>query len=167
MTGLFEAATNAMEQNLLSMSVGKLPLLYIYITFPERVIVDNIVPRNVIINRGAAEVDNHISRDDIFDFHPLRACNVYFIIPNRTLDPLFSIVCFLLDLPWWGEFQRECMNERCIFPKIVLFLTVWMLELITDVRLNKLRHKKWWRQTSYQAASFKWRYFTVCDFDAK
>ena len=32
----------------------------------ERVIVENITPRNVIINRGAAEVDtcNHISRDD-------------------------------------------------------------------------------------------------------
>ena len=33
----------------------------------ERVLVENIIPRNVIINRGAAEVDNHISRDDIFD----------------------------------------------------------------------------------------------------
>ena len=41
-------------------------------------------PQNVIINRGAAEVDNHISRDDIFHYHPLRECNIYFIIPNRT-----------------------------------------------------------------------------------
>ena len=72
---------------------------YINITFPERVIVENIIPRNVIINRGAAEVDNHISRDDIFDYHPSRECNIYLIIPNRTLDPLFSTVCFLLDLP--------------------------------------------------------------------
>ena len=38
---------------------------YINITCPERVIVENIIPRNVIINRGAAEVDYHISRDDI------------------------------------------------------------------------------------------------------
>ena len=53
-------------------------------------IVENIIPRNVIINRGAAKVDNHISRDDIFDYHPSRKCNIYFIIPNRTLDPLFS-----------------------------------------------------------------------------
>ena len=30
----------------------------------ERVLVENIIPRNVIINRGAAEVDNRISRDD-------------------------------------------------------------------------------------------------------
>ena len=39
---------------------------FINITFPARVIVENIISRNVIINRGAAEVDNHISRDDIF-----------------------------------------------------------------------------------------------------
>ena len=57
---------------------------YINITFPARVIVENIIPRNVIINRGAAEVDNQISRDDIFDYHPSRKCNIYFIIPNRT-----------------------------------------------------------------------------------
>ena len=55
-------------------------------------IVENIIPRNVIINRGAAEVDNHISRDDIFDYQPSRKCNIYFIIPNRTLGPLFSKV---------------------------------------------------------------------------
>ena len=46
------------------------------------VIVENIIPRNVIINRGAAEVDNHISRDDIFDYHHIREGNIYFIIPN-------------------------------------------------------------------------------------
>ena len=62
---------------------------YINITFPESVIVENIIPRNVIINRGAAEVDNHISRDDICDYHPLRECNIYFIIPNTKLDSFF------------------------------------------------------------------------------
>ena len=71
---------------------------YINITFPARVIVENIIPRNVIINRGAAEVDNHISRDDIFDYRPSRKCKIYFIIPNRTLDPLFSEVKLLLLL---------------------------------------------------------------------
>ena len=55
---------------------------YINITFPDWVIVENIIPRNVIINRGADEVDNHISKDDIFDFHPIRECNIYFIIPK-------------------------------------------------------------------------------------
>ena len=73
---------------------------YINIAFPARVIVENIIPRNVIIKRGAAEVDNHISRDDFFDFHPSRKCNIYFIIPNRTLDPLlFSEVLLLLSIP--------------------------------------------------------------------
>ena len=56
---------------------------YINITFPDMVIVENIIPRNVIINRGAAEVDNHISRDDIFDYHHIREGNIYFIIPNK------------------------------------------------------------------------------------
>ena len=71
---------------------------YINITFPARVIVENIIPRNMIINRGAAEVDNYISRDDIFDYHPSRKCNIYFILPNRTLDSLFSEVELLLLL---------------------------------------------------------------------
>ena len=81
---------------------------YINITFPARVIVENIILRNVIINRGAAEVDNHISRDDIFDYHPRRECNIYFIIPHRTLDPLFSEVELLLLL------NRE-NNEQPLF----------------------------------------------------
>ena len=46
------------------------------------VIVENIIPRYVIIHRGAAEVDNHFSRDDIFDYHHIREGNIYFIIPN-------------------------------------------------------------------------------------
>ena len=52
------------------------------ITFPDWVIVQNIIQKNVIINQGAAEVDIHISRDDIFDLHPIRECNIYFIIPS-------------------------------------------------------------------------------------
>ena len=46
----------------------------INIALPDWVIVENIIPRNVIINRGAAE---HISRDDIFDYH--QSGNVVFI----------------------------------------------------------------------------------------
>ena len=52
----------------------------------------------MIINRGAAEVDNHISRDDIFDYH--LAGNVIFILLYRTLlDPVFSEVLLLLNIP--------------------------------------------------------------------
>ena len=36
----------------------------------------------MIINGGTAEVDNHISRGDIFDYHSIRACNIFFIIPK-------------------------------------------------------------------------------------
>ena len=68
---------------------------HINITFPDWVIVENIMQRNVIINRGAAEVYNHISRDDIFDY--TLSGNVTFILLYRTLDPLFSTV---LGLPW-------------------------------------------------------------------
>ena len=42
----------------------------INITFPDWVIVENIIPRNMIINLGCASVDNHIPRDDIFDYAP-------------------------------------------------------------------------------------------------
>ena len=58
----------------------------INITFPERVIVENIIPRNMIINLGCTSVDNHIPRDDIFDYHPLRECNIY-ILCNVYVDP--------------------------------------------------------------------------------
>ena len=41
----------------------KFIVLYKY-NILERVLVENIIPRNVIINRGAAKVDNCIWRDD-------------------------------------------------------------------------------------------------------
>ena len=74
-------------------------------------IVENIIPRNVIINRGAAEVDNHISRDDIFDYHPSRKCNIYFIIPNRIFDPLQSEVELFL---YHGEGRAKGYNEQSL-----------------------------------------------------
>ena len=54
---------------------------------------ENIILRNVNIILGAAEVDNHISRYEIFNYHPIRI----FILLYRTLDPLFSTI---LGLPW-------------------------------------------------------------------
>ena len=61
-------------------------------------IVENVILRNVIVNRGAVDVDNHISRDDIYDYHPLRECYIYFIIPNKTSNPLFSAVFSLMPI---------------------------------------------------------------------
>ena len=48
----------------------------------------------------SASVDNHIPRDDIFDYHPSRKCNIYFIIPNRTLDPIRKSFFYSIDLSW-------------------------------------------------------------------
>ena len=56
----------------------------INITFPDMVIVENIIPRNMIINLGCASVDNHIPRDDIFDYHHIREGNIYIISPGAT-----------------------------------------------------------------------------------
>ena len=51
----------------------------INISFPDTVIVENIIPRNVIINLGCASVDNHIPRDDIFDYDHIREGNIYIL----------------------------------------------------------------------------------------
>ena len=61
---MFSTAENCMEKwIILQKQLFFLLLVYKY-NILERVLVENIIPRNVIINRGAAEVDNHISRDD-------------------------------------------------------------------------------------------------------
>ena len=52
------------------------------ITFPERVIVENIILRNVIMNKSAAEIDNHIRRDGIIDYN--LSGNVIFISSFQT-----------------------------------------------------------------------------------
>ena len=52
----------------------------INVTFPDWVIVENIISRNMIINLGCALVDNHIPRHDIFDYHPIRECTIYIIL---------------------------------------------------------------------------------------
>ena len=61
-------------------------------------IVENIISGNVIIHRGAAEVDNHIPRDDIFDYHPIRGRNIYIIFPIRFCQrEAFSIFIYKFD----------------------------------------------------------------------
>ena len=60
----------------------------INITFPDMVIVENIIPRNMIINLGCASVDNHIPRDDIFDYHHIREGNIYIIFGNIGIAPI-------------------------------------------------------------------------------
>ena len=67
----------------------------INITFPARVIVENIIPRNMIINLGCASVDNHIPRDDIFDYHPLRECNFYIILVYIQREHILDVESIL------------------------------------------------------------------------
>ena len=45
--------------------------------------MESFIPRNMIINLGCALVDNHIPWDDIFDYHPLRECNIYITASAR------------------------------------------------------------------------------------
>ena len=42
-------------------------------------IVENIIPWNMIFNLGCASVDNHIPWDDIFDYHPRMEYNIYIL----------------------------------------------------------------------------------------
>ena len=63
-------------------------IIKINITFPVRVIVENIIPRNMTINLGCASVDNHIPRDDIFDYHPLSECNIYILLHSYSFGHL-------------------------------------------------------------------------------
>ena len=97
----------------------------------ERVIVENIIPWNVIINRGAAEVDNHISRDDIFHYHPLK--NVIFIFYTEHYSLIFSTL-FTLTIGQEVPMTAQCafaMNGRNnIFHKRVVFETASVFKLI-------------------------------------
>ena len=65
----------------------------INISFPDWVKVENIIPRNMIINLGCASVDNHIPRDDIFDYHPIRECNIYILFQIVLLFWYALLLC--------------------------------------------------------------------------
>ena len=69
----------------------------INVTFPDWVKVENIIPRNMIINLGCASVDNHIPRDDILDYHPIKECNIYIISLLLKRDFL-SYFCYILNV---------------------------------------------------------------------
>ena len=70
----------------------------INITFPDMVIVENIIPRNMIINLGCASVDNHIPRDDIYDYHHIREGNIYIIFHFITgSECFFSEIIIFID----------------------------------------------------------------------
>ena len=82
-----------------------------------RVIVKNIIQRNVIINRVAAEVDNHISRDYFFDFHLSRMKYLFYYTEYHSY----------IFLPWFGKFQK---TTQCIIATTVLRMD----EIITLIK---------------------------------
>ena len=49
------------------------------ITFPEMMIVENIIPQKMTIKLSFALVDNHMPQNNIFNYHPLRECNIYML----------------------------------------------------------------------------------------
>ena len=62
---------------------------------------ENIIPRNLIINLGCASVDNHIPWDDIFDYHPIRECNIYIIYSLNII--LILNLYVLTDSSLWFD----------------------------------------------------------------
>ena len=59
----------------------------------------------MIINLGCASVDNHIPRDDNFDYHPLK--NVIFIYYDLTIGPsLFNRT--------WALRWKRCLDSTYV-----------------------------------------------------
>ena len=74
-------------------------------------IVENIILRNMIINLGCALVDNHIPRDDIFDYRPIKVCN------NIQIYSLITIIILedqLADIYYLGQFGSSvaCLSHN-------------------------------------------------------
>ena len=92
------------------------------------------------VNKCAAKVDNHISRDDIFNYHPLE--NVIFIVLYGTL--------FLYFLPFSSNHGAGTSKDSTmhiatygcnnIFRKRVVFVNSFSAQADHDRRLNKSCH---------------------------
>ena len=104
----------------------------------------------MIINLGCASVDNHIPGDDIFDYHPLRECNIYIIstyplkakvlpacrpsssdVPFKPINtenhdklgPTFSRTWFTAEM-YKTQFvpsRQMSSNQRCIDVDMMVF----------------------------------------------
>ena len=96
----------------------------------------------MIINLGCASVDNHIPRDDSFDYHPLK--NVIFILLYRTLFHNFVYPFFLLTMVWEVPRTPQCTFAtnvgNNIFHKSVVFVNSFIVQADHDRRLNKSCH---------------------------
>ena len=91
-------------------------------------LVENIIPQNMIINLGYAAVDNHIPHDDIFDYHPLRECNIFIIY-------YFKLHIFLYF--FWGPIPVYCFHFVAIFYFYYAALLVRLI-LPLSIQINAL-----------------------------
>ena len=67
-----------------------------YITFPERVKFGNVISQNMIINLSCVSVDDHIPWYDIYDYHPLRECNIYiFTFSKQAFNESLDVISVL------------------------------------------------------------------------
>ena len=71
----------------------------------------------MIISLDCASVDNHIPWDDIFDYHPLRECNIYTILLSKKEEGSnFDKKLFLSEKP---ILLTNCL---CVFSEVVKWL---------------------------------------------
>ena len=91
-------------------------------------IVENIIPRNVIINRGAAEVDNHISRDVLL-LSPFQECYIYYIL-NFFL-PFFPLT-MMREVPRTAHWAFATNGCNDIFHKRVVFVNSFSVQADHD-----------------------------------
>ena len=82
----------------------------INIAFPDWVIVKNFIPGNMIINLGCASVDNRIPRDDNFEYHPIRECNIYIILHKSCLQQKIQIVVFYCGIYGLSLYMTSLQN---------------------------------------------------------
>ena len=102
-------------------------------------IVENIILRNVIINQDADDVDNHISRNDFFDYHPLK--NVIFILLYQALLlHFFTIFSSNHEVRRTAKCIFDMDGGNNIFHKRVMFVNSFGVQADHDRRLNKSCH---------------------------
>ena len=96
----------------------------------KRVLVENIIPRNVIINRGAAEADNHISRDNFSTSTVLRMLYLFYNTKHYSL-------IMEGEVPKTTQYIIATNDWNDIFHKMVVFVNSLSAQTGRDRCLNK------------------------------
>ena len=83
----------------------------------------------MIINLQCASVENHIPRDDIFDYHPIRECNIYILWTKNifmdqklymwTINYLWTKIIFIdLKIYLWTKNIYIVYKNMCCLKRI-------------------------------------------------